>query len=174
MKRLFLVSLFLLLLVSCKSVEFVNEAKTDSSLYYKSALEREESVENRYNYVYYLYTEGEVNKCITECDYALTLYPGYTRFLKLKALAERTTGDRENYILILEEVLRYEPHDEELRDLYLETLLEDGKKEEAYAFSLETITYYPENKKAIAALAIESDFYSYLNSLNQETSDSQV
>ncbi len=174
MKRLFLVSLFLLLLVSCKSVEFVNEAKTDSSLYYKSALEREESVENRYNYVYYLYTEGELDKCISECDYALTLYSGYTRFLKLKALCLRTTGEKENYISTLSEVLCYESHDEELRDLYLEALLEDGKTEKAYAFSRETIIYYPENKKAIATLAIESDFYSYLNSLNQETSDSQV
>ena len=169
-----MVSLFLILLVSCKSVEFVNDGDNESSLYYKSALEREESVENRYNYVYYLYTEGDLDRCITECDYAITLYSAYTRFLKLKALCLKTTGDKENYILTLREVLDYEPHDEQLRDLYLTALLEEEKTEEAAQFSRETIIYYPDNKKAIYTLGKESEFYSYLDSLNQETSDSQV
>lgn len=174
MKRLFLVSLLLLLLISCRSVKIVGDYDSSSSLYYKNALESEESKENRYNYVYYLYIEGDYEKCITECDVALALYPGYTRFLKLKALCLIRTEDKENYIVTLREILDYEPHDEELRELYLSVLVEDGKTEEAISFAKETILYYPENKKAVSTLAGESEFYLYLNSLNQETQDNTV
>ncbi len=61
-----------------------------------------------------------------------------------------------------------EPYDEELRDLYLESLTALGKKEEAAAFSKETIVFFPENKKAISILGETSSFYSYLDSLNKE------
>ncbi len=174
MKRLFLVSLSLLLLFSCSSVKVVEDSDTASSLYYKNALESKESTENRYNYVYYLYMEGDYENCITQCDYALTMYSGYTRFLKLRALCERTTGDKEKYLLSLNEILDYEPHDEELRDLYTDALLESGKTEDAALFAEETIIYYPENKKAISILAGESSFYSFLNSLNEEASKAEI
>lgn len=102
------------------------------------------------------------------------MYSGYTRFLKLKALCERTTGDKEKYLLSLNEILDYEPHDEELRDLYTDALLENGKTEDAALFAEETIIYYPENKKAISILAGESSFYSFLNSLNEEASRAEI
>ncbi len=163
-----MVSLSILLVVSCSSVKVVEEDNKESSLYYSSLLEENESRDDRYNYIYYLYKEGSLEEVIKETEKAVSEYPEYSRFFKIKALAYKDIGDEENYSLTLSQVILLEPYDEELRDLYLDSLTALGKKEEAAAFSKETIVFFPENKKAISILGETSSFYSYLDSLNKE------
>ena len=172
MKRLFSASiLILLLLFSCKSTEeAVITATPENSGEWLTLLESEESIENRYNLLYSLYSEGAYQRVIEEADRALLLYPDYTRILKIKAAAERETGDTSAYAATLALVLEREPYDESLRDMYTDALLENGEKEKALDFSRDTILIFPKNEKAISVLSETSAFYSYL----KETSQSQV
>lgn len=174
MKRLFLVSLTILLLVSCQSVKVVEEDNKESSLYYSSILDDKESKDDRYNYIYYLYKEGNLELVLTETEKAAEKYPEYSRFLKLRALTFKDLGDGENYSSTLYSIILLEPYDEELRDLYLDSLTALGKKEQAESFSKETITFFPENKKAISILAETSSFYSYLDSLNKKNEENTL
>ncbi len=141
---------------------------TATSIYYEVLLESEESVENRYNFIYYLYSEDSLERVITEAEKALSIYPDYTRFLKIEALAYRELENKEEYSKTLKRVIEKEPYDEELRDLYLDSLLALEDKETALTFSKETIILFPENEKAISVLAENSAFYTYLDSINKE------
>ncbi len=172
MKRLFWVSLsLLLLLVSCRttSVEERASLPEDSAEWYE-LLSVEESIGNRYNLLYSLYSEGGYESVIVEAEKALLLYPAYTRILKIKAASERELGRRGEYLSSLALILEREGDDESLRDLYLDALIENGEKEKALSFASETIILYPENEKAITVLSEESAFYAYL----KETLQSQV
>lgn len=169
MKRQFSASIIILLLVSCASVKVVSDSNdTSTSIYYEVLLESEESVENRYNFIYYLYSEKNYERVITEAEKALTLYPDYTRFIKIEALAYSKLDNKEEYSTTLKRVIEREPYDEELRDLYLDSLLTLEDKETAITFSKGTILLFPENEKAISVLAENSAFYSYLDSINKE------
>ena len=163
MKRLFWVSIVLILLLSsCANVTAVAEGDSTSSSYLLSLLETEENRETRYNYIYALYTEGEYEKVIAEAALAYEMYPEYTRFLKIKALAEKKTGRDELYSETLGLVISKEGYDEDLRNLYLESLLTLGERERALEFSKETIALYPENREALTLLSENSRFYSWL------------
>ena len=163
MKRLFLASLILLIVLSsCRTASVVNEEDTTSSTYLLSRLEEEENRETRYNYIYSLYTEGEYEKVIAEAAAAQEMYPEYTRFLKIKALSEKKTGRDEAYSETLALILEKEPGDEELRAMYMESLLALSKEDEAVAYAEKTILLYPENTKAMEVLANRSAFYAYL------------
>jgi tetratricopeptide (TPR) repeat protein len=163
LKRLFWASLILLIvLVSCQTTKDVSVEDTSSSLYLLSRLEEEENRETRYNYIYSLYTEGEYEKVIAESEIAAEMYPEYTRFLKIKALAEKKTERDEAYSETLALILEKEPGDEELRDMYLESLLTLGKEDEAVEYAKKTILLYPGNTKAIEVLSSRSGFYAYL------------
>ncbi len=172
MKRLFSASiLIILLLFSCRSTE--NSAVTvtpENSEGWYALLVSEENIENRYNLLYSLYSEGAYSAVIEQADNALLLYPGYTRILKIRAAAERESGDTSAYTETLSLVLEREPYDESLRDLYTDALLENGEKEKALDFSRETVLLFPKNEKAISLLSETSAFYQYL----KETSQSQV
>lgn len=172
MKRLFSVSIILLLILCSCRTALVVEGDRDS-LYYESLLNEKESMEVRYNYLYALYEENSYEKILADVDKAISLYPEYTRFIKLKALAARETGDTALYSEALSLVLENEPYDEELRNLYLDSLLDIGKTDEAFVFSKETLKLFPDNVKALTLLSGESPFYSYLLSL-KDTSLSQV
>lgn len=175
MKRLFLASIIILLLVSCASVRVVSDSNdTATSIYYEVLLESEESVENRYNFIYYLYSEDSLERVVTEAEKALSIYPDYTRFLKIEALAYRELENKEEYSKTLKRVIEKEPYDEELRDLYLDSLLALEDKETALTFSKETIILFPENEKAISVLAENSDFYTYLDSINKEKEEKEA
>ena len=175
MKRLFLASIIILLLVSCASFRVVSDSNdTATSIYYEVLLESEESVENRYNFIYYLYSEDSLERVITEAEKALSIYPDYTRFLKIEALAYRELDNKEEYSKTLKRVIEKEPYDEELRDLYLDSLLALEDKETALTFSKETIILFPENEKAISVLAENSDFYTYLDSINKEKEEKEA
>ncbi len=171
MKRLFWVSLFLLVLISCRTTSGGETASLpgDSAGWYE-LVRAEESIENRYNLLYSLYSEGEYGSVIEEAEKALLLYPAYTRILKIKAAAERDLGRNEEYLSSLALILEREGADESLRDLYLDELIDNGEKEKALSFASETIILYPENEKAILVLSQESAFYTYL----KETLQSQV
>ncbi len=163
MKRLFWASLILLIvLVSCQTTKDVSVEDTSSSSYLLSELEEEENRETRYNYIYSLYTEGEYEKVIAESEIASEMYPEYTRFLKIKALAEKKTERDEAYSETLALILEKEPGDEELRDMYVESLLKLGKEDEAVEYAKKTILLYPGNTKAMEVLSSRSGFYAYL------------
>lgn len=171
MKRLFWVSIALLLLVSCRTT---SEGETvslpeDSAGWYE-LLTVEESIENRYNLLYSLYAENKYESVIEEAGKAVLLYPAYTRILKIKAASERELGQSTEYLSTLALILEREGADESLRNLYLDALIESGEKEKALSFASETIMLYPENEKAITVLSEESAFYAYL----KETLQSQV
>ncbi len=158
MKRLFSASLILLVILfsSC-----VTEKKA----------QEEDSVERMYNAIYASCVAGDWPDVIRSSDEALSVYPRHTRFLKTKALALRETGQKKEYVAALEEIIRREPYDESLRNLYLDTLVLSGEKEKALSFSEKTIILFPENMKALSVLKGESGFYSYLF---KEISGSQV
>ena len=163
MKKLYWASLILLIvLVSCQTTSVVSVEDTSSSTYLLSQLEEEENRETRYNYIYSLYTEGEYEKVIAESEIAAEMYPEYTRFLKIKALSEKKTERDEAYSETLALILEKEPGDEELRDMYLESLLTLGKEAEAVEYAKKTILLYPENTKAIEVLGKKSEFYAFL------------
>ena len=163
MKKLYWASLILLIvLVSCQTTSVVSVEDTSSSLYLLSQLEEEENRETRYNYIYSLYTEEEYEKVIAESEIAVEMYPEYTRFLKIKALSEKKTGRDEAYSETLALILEKEPGDEELRAMYMESLLALSKEDEAVAYAEKTILLYPENTKAMEVLANRSAFYAYL------------
>ncbi len=171
MKRLFWVSIALLLLISCRTtVTGETESIPEDSAGWYDLLQVEESIENRYNLLYSLYSEGKYESVIGEAENAILLYPSYTRILKIKAAAERELSLNEEYLSSLALILEREGADEELRDLYLDALIENGEKEKALSFASETISLYPENEKAIEILAETSAFYTYL----KETLQSQV
>ncbi len=171
MKRLFWVSIALLLLISCRTtVTGETESIPEDSAGWYALLEVEESIENRYNLLYSLYSEGKYESVIEEAENAILLYPSYTRILKIKAAAERELSLNEEYLSSLALILEREGADEELRDLYLDAIIENGEKEKALSFASETIFLYPENEKAIEILAETSAFYTYL----KETLQSQV
>lgn len=133
-------------------------------------METEESIENRYNLLYSLYSEGKYESVIAQAEAALLLYPEYTRILKIKAASERECGRTKDYIDTLSLILEREGADENLRDLYTDVLIEEGEKEKLLSFAEETILLYPENEKALLVLSEESAFYKYL----RETLQSQV
>ncbi len=172
MKRLFSASIILILLiVSCTSTETVTQfVSGETSGDWYAVLDEEECIENRYNLLYSLYSEGAYEKVIEEADNALLLYPDYTRILKIKAAAARESGDTSTYTDTLALIIEREGYDENLRDLYTDALLGEGEKEKALDFSRETLLLYPENEKALSLLSEESAFYSYL----RETLQSQV
>ena len=170
MKKLYWASLILLIvLVSCQTTSVVSVEDTSSSTYLLSQLEEEENRETRYNYIYSLYTEGEYEKDIAESEIAVEMYPEYTRFLKIKALAEKKTERDETYSETLSLILEKEPGDEELRNMYLESLLTLGKEDEAVEAAKETILLYPENAKAMEILGKESAFYAFLLETTDES-----
>ena len=170
LKRLFWVSILLILLSSCVT----NSTVVKDSLYYGNLVRKEESVENRYNYIYALYSEGEYKKIIEEALQGADLYPTYTRFTKIKALSYQKLGDSLSYSSSLLSVLEREPYSEELIKLYLESLIEIGEKERAYSYSREVLTLFPDNTTAIKILSEVSQFYNYLNTLNEENAQSQL
>ena len=172
MKRLFWVSTaLLLLLASCRTTSALEMSflPSDSRGWYER-LSIEESIENRYNLLYALYSEGEYESVIEEAEKAEILYPEYTRILKIEAAAERNLARTDEYLETLSLILEKEGADESLRDLYSDALIEAGEKEKALSFVSETIMLYPENEKAIALLSETSAFYSWL----KETLQSQV
>ena len=170
MKKLYWASLILLIvLVSCQTTSVVSVEDTSSSTYLLSQLEEEENRETRYNYIYSLYTEEEYEKVIAESEIAVEMYPEYTRFLKIKALAEKKTERDETYSETLSLILEKEPGDEELRNMYLESLLALGKEYEAVEAAKETILLYPENAKAMEILGKESAFYAFLLETTDES-----
>ncbi len=163
----------LLLFSSCQTTEPIDTEGEKNSLYYEALLNEEENREIRYNLLYTLYEEGDYEKVIALSKEAISLYPEYTRFLKIMALSYREIKNDELYSNTLSSITEKEGYDEELRDLYLESLILLGKEEEAISFSKETLRLFPENKKALEILGKESPFYSYILTL-KDTSESQV
>ena len=163
----------LLLFSSCQTTEPIDTGGEKNSLYYEALLNEEENREIRYNLLYTLYEEGDYEKVIELSKEAISLYPEYTRFLKIMALSYREIKNDELYSNTLSSITEKEGYDEELRDLYLESLILLGKEEEAISFSKETLRLFPENKKALEILGKESPFYSYILTL-KDSSESQV
>ncbi len=163
MKRLFWASLILLILLSsCTTAKAVSGEDTTSSARLLSELEEEENRETRYNYIYSLYTEGEYGKVIAESEIAAEMYPEYTRFLKIRALAEKKTGRDEAYSETLALILENEPGDEEMREMYMDSLLALQREDEAVEYAEKTILLYPGNTKAMEVLSRKSGFYAFL------------
>lgn len=171
MKRLFLISISLVLLFSSCQTNSSNTLNyeegyslvgREASAYYYTLLCNNESVELRYNYIYSLFENKDYYLVIDECEIAIELYPNYSRFLKIKANAYKELEDAENYSLTLSNILTLEPYNEEILDLYIDSLLFLGEKEKAITVSYEALSLFPENKKAITVLSEVSDFYKML------------
>lgn len=171
LKRLFLISISVVLLFSsCQTKSSVSlsyeEGYTlrgrEASAYYYTLLCNNENVELRYNYIYSLFENNDYYLVIDECEIAEELYPKHSRFLKIKANAYKELEDNENYSLTLSSILALEPYNEEILNLYIDSLLLLGEKEEAITTSYEALSLFPENKKAISVLSEISEFYESL------------
>ncbi len=90
------------------------------------------------------------------------MYPEYTRFLKIRALAEKKTGRDEAYSETLALILENEPGDEEMREMYMDSLLALQREDEAVEYAEKTILLYPGNTKAMEVLSRKSGFYAFL------------
>lgn len=134
----------------------------EASAYYYTLLCNNENVELRYNYIYSLFENKDYYLVLDECEIAEGLYPKYSRFLKIKANAYKELNDNENYSLTLSSILNLEPYNEDILNLYIDSLLLLGEKEKAITTSYEALSLFPENKKAISVLSEVNDFYKTL------------
>ncbi len=171
LKRLFLISISIVLLFSScqtKSNDTLSYEEgyalrgREASAYYYTLLCSNENVELRYNYIYSLFENRDYYLVIDECEIAEELYPQYSRFLKIKANAYKELEDIESYSSTLSRILALEPYNEEIFNLYIDSLLLLGEKEKAITASYEALHLFTENKKIISVLSEENEFYKNL------------
>lgn len=129
---------------------------------YQSFLSSSEDEKVRWNYVYSLYEAQEFDLVLTEVENAVSLYPENIRFLYLKSLVYRETGNRDQELSVLEEIRDINPGNIEVRKrlLNIYSLFDqtDLATEEAKAILL----YENKNLDALEYLALDSVFYERL------------
>lgn len=170
MKKLFLVNLVFILLISCSttksSVDFSSGLSLkgeEAAVYYRNLLEDNESIELRYNYIYSLLEAEKYKEVIEEAEKAITLYPDYLRLYHILSYSYLSLNETENYITTLKRIIEKDNYNEEVYNLLL-TKLEEINSPERLSWANTTLSLFPQNKTAIEIKAEESEFYSYLNS----------
>lgn len=171
MKRLFLTSIFIIIFLfsSCQTEKDYSSLKVaegkkglEAAEIYQSFLSSSEDEKVRWNYVYSLYEAQEFDLVLTEIENAVSLYPENIRFLYLKSLVYRETGNRDQELSVLEEIRDINPGNIEVRKrlLNIYSLFDqtDLATEEAKAI----LRYENKNLDALEYLALDSVFYERL------------
>ena len=174
MKRLYLISIVILLsllLFSCQTEKDYsslsvaeNKKGLEAAEVYEEFLSKNEDEKVRWNYVYSLYEAEEYDGALEEIDKGITLYPDNIRFLYIKSLVYRNTLslDKEKETLICIENLN--PGNIEVRKRLVEIYDALGEKEEAIREAKSILLYDSKNLVALEYLSRDSQFYSLLYS----------
>ena len=174
MKRLYLISIVILLsllLFSCQTEKDYsslsvaeNKKGLEAAEVYEEFLSKNEDEKVRWNYVYSLYEAEEYNGALEEIDKGIALYPDNIRFLYIKSLVYRNTLslDKEKETLICIESLN--PGNIEVRKRLVEIYDALGEKEEAIREAKSILLYDSKNLVALEYLSRDSQFYSLLYS----------
>ena len=174
MKRLYLISIVILLsllLFSCQTEKDYsslsvaeNKKGLEAAEVYEEFLSKNEDEKVRWNYVYSLYESEEYDGALEEIDKGIALYPDNIRFLYIKSLVYRNTLslDKEKETLISIESLN--PGNIEVRKRLVEVYDALGEKEEAIREAKSILFYDSKNLVALEYLSRDSQFYSLLYS----------
>ena len=174
MKRLYLISIVILLsllLFSCQTEKDYsslsvaeNKKGLEAAEVYEEFLSKNEDEKVRWNYVYSLYEAEEYDGALEEIDKGIALYPDNIRFLYIKSLVYRNTLslDKEKETLIYIENLN--PGNIEVRKRLVEIYDALGEKEEAIREAKSILFYDSKNLVALEYLSRDSQFYSLLYS----------
>ena len=174
MKRLYLISIVILLsllLFSCQTEKDYsslsvaeNKKGLEAAEVYEEFLSKNEDEKVRWNYVYSLYEAEEYDGALEEIDKGIALYPENIRFLYIKSLVYRNTLslDKEKETLICIENLN--PGNIEVRKRLVEVYDALGEKEEAIREAKSILFYDSKNLVALEYLSRDSQFYSLLYS----------
>ena len=174
MKRLYLISIVILLsllLFSCQTEKDYsslsvaeNKKGLEAAEVYEEFLSKNEDEKVRWNYVYSLYEAEEYDGALEEIDKGIALYPDNIRFLYIKSLVYRNTLslDKEKETLISIESLN--PGNIEVRKRLVEVYDALGEKEEAIREAKSILFYDSKNLVALEYLSRDSQFYSLLYS----------
>ena len=174
MKRLYLISIVILLsllLFSCQTEKDYsslsvaeNKKGLEAAEVYEEFLSKNEDEKVRWNYVYSLYEAEEYDGALEEIDKGIALYPDNIRFLYIKSLVYRNTLslDKEKETLICIESLN--PGNIEVRKRLVEVYDALGEKEEAIREAKSILLYDSKNLVALEYLSRDSQFYSLLYS----------
>ena len=174
MKRLYLISIVILLsllLFSCQTEKDYsslsvaeNKKGLEAAEVYEEFLSKNEDEKVRWNYVYSLYEAEEYDGALEEIDKGIALYPDNIRFLYIKSLVYRNTLslDKEKETLICIESLN--PGNIEVRKRLVEIYDALGEKEEAIREAKSILLYDSKNLVALEYLSRDSQFYSLLYS----------
>ena len=174
MKRLYLISiviLLFLLLFSCQTEKDYsslsvaeNKKGLEAAEVYEEFLSKNEDEKVRWNYVYSLYEAEEYDGALEEIDKGIALYPENIRFLYIKSLVYRNTLslDKEKETLISIESLN--PGNIEVRKRLVEVYDALGEKEEAIREAKSILLYDSKDLVALEYLSRDSQFYSLLYS----------
>ena len=174
MKRLYLISIVILLsllLFSCQTEKDYsslsvaeNKKGLEAAEVYEEFLSKNEDEKVRWNYVYSLYEAEEYDGALEEIDKGIALYPDNIRFLYIKSLVYRNTLslDKEKETLISIESLN--PGNIEVRKRLVEIYDALGEKEEAIREAKSILFYDSKNLVALEYLSRDSQFYSLLYS----------
>ena len=174
MKRLYLISIVILLsllLFSCQTEKDYsslsvaeNKKGLEAAEVYEEFLSKNEDEKVRWNYVYSLYEAEEYDGALKEIDKGIALYPDNIRFLYIKSLVYRNTLslDKEKETLICIENLN--PGNIEVRKRLVEVYDALGEKEEAIREAKSILFYDSKNLVALEYLSRDSQFYSLLYS----------
>lgn len=174
MKRLYLISIVILLsllLFSCQTEKDYsslsvaeNKKGLEAAEVYEEFLSKNEDEKVRWNYVYSLYEAEEYDGALEEIDKGIALYPDNIRFLYIKSLVYRNTLslDKEKETLICIESLN--PGNIEVRKRLVEVYDALGEKEEAIREAKSILLYDSKNLVALEYLSRDSQLYSLLYS----------
>ena len=174
MKRLYLISIVILLsllLFSCQTEKDYsslsvaeNKKGLEAAEVYEEFLSKNEDEKVRWNYVYSLYEAEEYDGALEEIDKGIALYPDNIRFLYIKSLVYRNTLslDKEKETLIYIENLN--PGNIEVRKRLVEIYDALGEKEEAIREAKSILLYDSKDLVALEYLSRDSQFYSLLYS----------
>ena len=185
MKRLYLISIVILLsllLFSCQTEKDYsslsvaeNKKGLEAAEVYEEFLSKNEDEKVRWNYVYSLYEAEEYDVALEEIDKGIALYPDNIRFLYIKSLVYRNTLslDKEKETLICIESLN--PGNIEVRKRLVEVYDTLGEKEEAIREAKSILLYDSKDLVALEYLSRDSQFYSLLySSLKPEEEEENV
>ena len=174
MKRLYLISIVILLsllLFSCQTEKDYsslsvaeNKKGLEAAEVYEEFLSKNEDEKVRWNYVYSLYEAEEYDGALEEIDKGIALYPDNIRFLYIKSLVYRNTLslDKEKETLIC--IKNLNPGNIEVRKRLVEIYDALGEKEEAIREAKSILLYDSKNLVALEYLSRDSQLYSLLYS----------
>lgn len=132
----------------------------DAAAVYEEGLENVESPSLYYNLAYSYLEAGDYDSAIQTAEKALEAFPEYLRFMYLRAYALRESHRYYSYGKALEDILAFDPGNEDIRTMLLEYYVAAGREEAAKETAMEMLLRNPGNTAALRLLREYSPFLS--------------